>query len=251
MRVTFLGTGTSRGIPVIGCTCTTCSSSHPFNQRLRASVLLESASLTVVIDTSADFRAQMLRHRVHQLDAVIFTHHHVDHILGLDDVYPFNVRSGRPLPAYGRKETLEEVRTTFRYLFSETRYPGVPQVELHVVSDVFQIGQLKIEPVEVAHGKLLINGYRIGNFAYITDVSGIPEASARKLIGVEYLVLGGLRFRPHVSHFSISEAVEMAGRIEPRQTFLIHMSHEVEHFEASRKLPAGVALAYDGLVLEV
>lgn len=251
MRVTFLGTGTSRGIPVIGCTCATCSSQHPFNHRLRASVLLKTANSAVVIDTSVDFRTQMLRHRVRELDAVVFTHHHVDHILGLDDVYPFNVRSGKPLPVYGRRETLEEVQTTFRYLFSERRYPGVPQVELNVVSDVFHVGQLSIEPVEVAHGKLLINGYRIGNFAYITDVSGIPEASVRKLSGVEYLVLGGLRFRPHVSHFSISQAVEMARRIEPRHTFLVHMSHEVEHFDASRKLPAGVALAYDGLVLEV
>ncbi len=250
MRVTFLGTGTSRGIPVIGCGCPVCKSSSPENKRLRTSVLIES-EVTVVIDASVDFRTQMLRQDVKNLDAVVLTHAHVDHILGLDDVYPFNVRSGTHMPVYASPETLEEIRKTFRYLFSANRYPGIPSLELLPVDGPFQIGELCFEPIPVVHGRLPILGYRIGSFAFITDVSEIPEESFEKLQGVKYLTLDALRERPHYSHFSLDEAVQAAARIGATQTYLVHMCHDLEHESTNRKLPDSVALAYDGLVWEV
>ncbi len=250
MRVTFLGTGTSRGIPVIGCGCSVCKSSNPENKRLRTSVLIES-EVTVVIDASVDFRTQMLRQDVTSLDAVVLTHAHVDHILGLDDVYPFNVRSGNHMPVYASPETLNEIRLTFRYLFSETKYPGIPALALLPVDGPFQIGELHFEPIPVLHGRLPILGYRIGSFAFLTDVSEIPEESFEKLQGVKYLALDALRERPHYSHFSLGEAVQAAERIGATQTYLVHMCHDLEHDSTNRELPDSVALAYDGLVWEV
>ncbi len=250
MRVTFLGTGTSRGIPVIGCGCSVCKSSNPENKRLRTSVLIES-EVTVVIDASVDFRTQMLRQDVTSLDAVVLTHAHVDHILGLDDVYPFNVSSGNHMPVYASPETLNEIRLTFRYLFSETKYPGIPALALLPVDGPFQIGELHFEPIPVLHGRLPILGYRIGSFAFLTDVSEIPEESFEKLQGVKYLALDALRERPHYSHFSLGEAVQAAERIGATQTYLVHMCHDLEHDSTNRELPDSVALAYDGLVWEV
>ena len=250
MRVTFLGTGTSRGIPVIGCGCEVCKSNNPENKRLRTSVLIES-EVTVVIDASVDFRTQMLRQDVRSLDAVVLTHAHVDHILGLDDVYPFNIRSGTHMPIYASSETLNEVRKTFRHLFSERKYPGIPSLALHPVDGPFQIGELHFEPIPVVHGRLPILGYRIGSFAFITDVSEIPEQSFEKLQGVKYLALDALRERSHYSHFSLGEAVEAAERIGATQTYLVHMCHDLEHQSTNRELPDSVALAYDGLVWEV
>ncbi len=250
MRITFLGTGTSRGIPVIGCGCEVCTSDDPRNKRLRTSVLIESDA-TVVIDASVDFRAQMLRHQVKNLDSVVLTHAHVDHILGLDDLYPFNVRTGRHMPIYGSSETLEEVRITFRYLFSERGYPGIPSLTLHPIDGPFQIGDLRFEPIPVLHGRLSIFGYRVGPFAFLTDVSEIPEESYEKLSGVRYLALDALRERSHYSHFSLNEAVEAAARIGPDQTYLVHMCHDLDHESANRRLPDFVSLAYDGLVWEL
>ncbi len=250
MRVTFLGTGTSRGIPVIGCGCEVCKSNSPKNKRLRTSVLIESG-VTVVIDASVDFRTQMLRQDVRRLDAVVLTHAHVDHILGLDDVYPFNMRSGNPMPVHASPETLNEVKQTFRYLFAEKKYPGVPSLALQTVDGPFQIGDLHFEPIHVLHGQLPILGYRIGSFAFLTDVSEIPEGSFEKLQGVKYLALDALRRGHHYSHFSLDEAVEAARRIGATQTYLIHMCHDLEHESTNRKLPDSVALAYDGLVWEV
>ncbi len=250
MRVTFLGTGTSRGIPVIGCGCEVCKSDNPKNKRLRTSVLIES-EVTVVIDASVDFRTQMLRQDVRNLDAVVLTHAHVDHIFGLDDVYPFNIRSGHHMPVHASSETLSKLKQTFRYLFSEKKYPGVPALALHSVDGPFQIGELHFEPIHVIHGQLPILGYRIGSFAFLTDVSEIPEESFEKLQGVKYLALDALRRRPHYSHFSLGEAVEAAERIGAAQTYLIHMCHDLEHESTNRELPDAVALAYDGLVWEV
>lgn len=250
MRVNFLGTGTSRGVPVIGCTCDVCNSSDKRNKRLRTSVMLQSG-VTVVIDASVDFRTQMLRHQVRHLDAIILTHPHVDHILGLDDVYPLNIWSGKSMPVYANADTLAQVRMTFRYLFEEKKYPGIPSLDLHTIEGNFQIGDLLFEPINVMHGQLPILGYRIGKFAFITDVSDIPDASFKKLSGVEYLVLDALRHKKHFSHFTVEDAVEAALKIGAKQTYFVHMCHDLEHEATNRKLPEGMALAHDGLVWEV
>ena len=250
MRVTFLGTGTSRGVPVIGCSCDVCASPDRKNKRLRTSVMLES-DVTVVIDASVDFRAQMLRQNVRQLDAVVLTHPHVDHILGLDDVYPFNIWSGRSMPVHASHDTLKQVRMTFRYLFAEKKYPGIPSLDLLPIEGEFQIGDLLFEPISVMHGQLPILGYRIGEFAYITDVSDIPPESFERLSGVRYLVLDALRRKPHFSHFSVDQAVQAARRIGSQQTYFVHMCHDLEHDATNRELPEGMALAHDGLVWDV
>ncbi|MFB3903652.1 MAG: MBL fold metallo-hydrolase [Acidobacteriota bacterium] len=250
MKVTFLGTGTSRGIPVIGCRCRVCRSSNPKNKRLRSSLLLES-QVTVVIDTSVDFRLQMLRHEVQRLDAVIFTHAHADHVLGLDDVFPLSVRTGRAMPAYASPETLDQLKVTFRYLFAENRYPGIAEVDLRAIDGPFEIGDLTFQPIEVFHGEMPVLGFRIGELAYVTDVSRIPDHSLQKLTALKYLILDGLRYRPHVSHFSLEQAAEVAAQLKPEMTYLIHMSHDVDHDEGNNLLPASVRLSYDGLVLEV
>jgi len=251
MKVTFLGTGTSRGIPVIGCGCRVCRSANPKNKRLRSSLLVESQVVTVVIDTSVDFRAQMLRQDVRRLDAVIFTHSHADHVLGLDDVFPLSVRTGRAIPAYASPETLDQLKVTFRYLFAENRYPGIAEVDLRVIDGPFQIGDLGFQPIEVFHGEMPVLGFRVGQLAYVTDVSRIPDSSLQRLEGLKYLILDGLRYRPHVSHFSLSQAAEIAVRLKPEMTYLIHMSHDVDHDEGNKILPPSVSLSYDGLVLEL
>ncbi|MEE8349327.1 MAG: MBL fold metallo-hydrolase [Acidobacteriota bacterium] len=250
MRITFLGTGTSRGIPTVGCQCKVCRSTNPRNKRLRASLLIES-EVNVVIDTSVDFRTQMLRHNVTKLDAVVYTHCHVDHILGLDDVYPFNMWSGETTQAYGSPATLEEIQMTFRHLFRGELYPGVPGLELVPIDGNFDIGNLKFEPLEVLHGQMPVLGFRVGRFAYITDVSHIPEKAFQQLKGIDYLALGGLRYLTHHKHFSLSEATAVAQQIGARETFLIHMNHDVDHDEGNASLPESVSLAYDGLSLEI
>lgn len=248
MRVTFLGTGTSRGIPVVGCDCAVCRSGDPRDKRLRSSILIES-DRTVLVDASVDFRQQMLRADVHELDAVIFTHPHADHILGLDDVFPYTIRSGKALPIYANAGTLHELRLTFRHLFARNPSGGVARIEPSVVTGEFQIGNLTFEPIDVLHGSMTVLGLRVGAFAYLTDVNRIPEESLARLHGLDCLVLDGLRFRRHPTHFSIHEAIEVAGTIGARRTYLIHMCHDVEHAKTNESLPPGMELAYDGLVL--
>ncbi len=251
MRVTFLGTGTSRGVPVVGCRCGVCRSDDPRNQRLRSSILIQGGGVSVVVDASTDFRQQMLREGVETVDAVVLTHHHADHILGLDDVFPYYVRSGRNLPLYGSRETLGEVRTTFRHLFDCLQYPRLARLEPREISGPFRIGELEFEPVDLLHGDLPILGFRIGSFAYLTDVSRIPDQTWPRLEGLECVVLDALRYRKHPTHFTIAEAVQMAGRIGAQKTYLIHMCHDVDHQNLCAELPAGVEPAYDGLVLEL
>lgn len=252
MKVTFLGTGTSRGVPVIGCRCQVCTSDDPRNKRLRCSALLEGDDGTrVVIDTSADFRQQMLRMGIRRLDAAVFTHSHVDHILGLDDVFPFNVWSRKDFPIYAEAATMEEIRITFRHLFEEDRYPGVPVIEPRLVDGPFTIGGLRFRPIRLLHGKLPILGYRVGGFAWLTDVNHIPAESMEQLQGLQYLALDGLRYKPHFTHFSLQEAAEAAQELAAGHTYLIHMCHDVEHEEGCGALPSGVDLAYDGLELQV
>jgi phosphoribosyl 1,2-cyclic phosphate phosphodiesterase len=253
MRVTFLGTGTSTGVPVIGCHCRVCTSTHPYNQRLRQSVAIEANGKHFLIDTTPDLRLQLLRHPIPRLDFVLFTHSHSDHLMGLDDIRPFNFRQGESIHAFANPNTAKAIRRAFSYIWDTTSQlgGGKPQLELHEVEEAFTHEGVEIIPIPVDHGDWTILGFRIGNFAYITDTNGIPPSSMKLLEGVEVLALDGLRPGPrHATHFIVSEAIACAKEIGARKTWLIHLAHEVEHFEVQETLPEGVKLAYDGLVLE-
>jgi phosphoribosyl 1,2-cyclic phosphate phosphodiesterase len=251
MKVTLLGTGTSTGVPAINCSCAVCLSEDPRNKRLRPSVWIESGEFSLVIDTTPDFRLQALRYSIGHLDAILFTHHHADHILGLDDIRPFNQHQKRFIPCYGSAGTMGEIRITFRYIFQEQPYGGVPQVETYAVEGPFELGGLTVTPIPAMHAKLPVFGYRIENFAYLTDLNSLPEESLDLLDGLQVLVLGALRHEPHPAHFTMTEAVGVAGIIGAQRTFFTHMSHEVDHETVSRQLPAGIELGYDGLTIEL
>lgn len=252
MRVTFLGTGTSMGVPVPTCVCAVCRSDDPRDHRLRPSVLLEWNGASVLIDTSTDLRTQALRHGIQRVDAVLYTHGHADHILGLDDLRLYNWRQGRPVPVYGSAHTLAALQRTFWYVFDrEVSESTRPEIELHPVDSAFPLHRRRVEPIPVLHGRLAILGYRVGRFAYLTDVSELPAASHELLGGLEVLVLNALRTRPHPTHFNLERALEHAVRIGAGRTYLTHMSHEVHHATVAAQLPPGVDLAYDGLSLEV
>jgi len=257
MRVTLLGTGTSTGVPVIGCTCEVCTSADRRDHRTRSSCYVEAGGLGIVIDTGPDFRGQALRERLTRVDAVLFTHHHFDHVVGLDDLRPFFFANRRPMPCYARANTASVLVAMFGYIFQDGSYPGVARLEMHAVDGPFAVPDrygnrppVPVQPVEVYHGDLPMYGYRIGRFAYLTDTSAIPEASFALLHDLDVLVLDALRPEPHRTHFSIDQAVAVAERIGARQTYFVHMSHNVLHAEADARLPAGMALGYDGLTFE-
>jgi phosphoribosyl 1,2-cyclic phosphate phosphodiesterase len=254
MRVTFLGTGTSTGVPVIGCRCRVCTSAHPYNQRLRQSVLLEVNGKYGLIDTTPDLRLQLLRRPIPRLDFILFTHSHSDHLMGLDDIRPFNFRQRETLHAYANTNTAKAIRRAFSYIWDHSTQigGGKPQLELHEIVEPFTHDGIEIIPLPVTHGEWTILGFRIGTFAYITDTNGIPAETMRLLEGVEVLALDGLRPAPvHPTHFTIAEAIAVSQEIGARETWLIHLAHEVDHEEVAATLPAGVKLAYDGLVLDV
>jgi phosphoribosyl 1,2-cyclic phosphate phosphodiesterase len=252
MKVTFLGTGTSTGVPVLACRCAVCSSTDSRDKRLRPSVLLQWEGASVLIDTATDLRQQGLRVGLTRVDAVLFTHAHVDHILGLDELRQFNWRQGGPVPVYGSRDTLQALRRTFWYVFEDIEAGGGrPQVTPVSVDGPFSLLGKDVVPVPLFHGSLPILGFRIGPFAYLTDASKIPEGSHALLRGVDTLVLNALRPRPHPTHFSLSEAVEEASRIGARRTWLTHVCHEMPHAAVSQSLPDGVDLAWDGLIIEV
>jgi len=253
MKITFLGTGTSQGIPVIACDCAVCHSTDPRDNRLRTSVLVEVNGKTFVIDTGPDFRQQMLRANVRDLDAVIFTHQHKDHTAGLDDIRAFNHRSQKDIPLYGRESVLNQIRTEFAYAFGEYRYPGVPHFELHFIENrPFDIEGVTVIPIEVMHHKLAVYGYRIGDFTYITDTNFISEEEQEKIKGTRVLVLDTLQKESHLSHFTLSQSLDVIDRLNVPQAYLIHMSHKLgKHADVEKELPANVRLAYDGLVIEV
>jgi phosphoribosyl 1,2-cyclic phosphate phosphodiesterase len=255
-RVTMMGSGTSTGVPVIGCTCAVCTSADPRNKRWRPGLKLEiadgAANGIVLIDTPTDLRAQALRFGLPRLDAVLYTHQHADHIFGLDDIRIFNFRQRRAIPCYGAEGALAAIRRTFAYVFERGQEGGgKPQIELIPIREPFELLGLTIVPVPVWHGTLEVLGYRIGRFAYVTDCSLIPETSFQMLEGVEILILDALRYRPHPTHFSLEEAIAAAERIGAARTIFTHLSHDVDHGAPKVALPDGMELGYDGLVFTV
>jgi len=250
LSVTFLGTGTSTGVPVVTCDCPTCTSDDPRDSRLRPSVLLEWDDAAVLVDTSSDLRAQALRLPLRRVDAVLFTHAHADHILGLDELRLYNWRQGGPIPAYGSQETLAALRRTFWYAFEEVqRGGGVPSLDLRPVAEPFDLLGRIVIPVPLLHSRLPILGFRIADFAYLTDVSAIPAESYDLLRDLDVLVLSALRPRPHPTHLHLDAAIREAVRIGATRTFFTHMGHDMPHAAVSESLPPGVELAYDGLRL--
>lgn len=253
MKVTFLGTGTSQGIPVIGCTCAVCKSLDFRDKRLRTSIHISVDGKSLVVDTGPDFRQQMLRENISHLDAVLYTHEHKDHTAGLDDIRPFNFRQKGDIPVYGRQQVIDQLKIEFAYAFKEKKYPGVPQIATNVISNKsFSIDGTAIEPIEVFHYKLPVFGFRIKDFTYVTDASSISDSEMDKMRNSDVLVLNALQIEEHISHFTLSEALEVIRELQPRKAYLIHISHKLGlHEEISSELPEGVELAYDGLKIEI
>lgn len=253
MKITFLGTGTSQGIPVIACDCAVCRSKDPRDNRLRTSVWIQTHGKSLVIDTGPDFRQQMLRAGVREVDAVLFTHQHKDHTAGLDDIRAFNHIQMRDMPLYGRESVLNQIQSEFAYAFSDQRYPGVPHFELHTIENhPFEVEGIPILPIEVMHHKLAVYGYRIGDFTFITDTNYISEEEQEKIKGSRVLVLDTLQKQPHLSHFTLGQSLDLIDKLNIPQTYLIHMSHKLgKHEDVEKELPGNVRLAYDGLVLDM
>ena len=249
MKITFLGTGTSQGVPVIACECSTCLSEDQHDKRLRTSLLLETNNATLLFDAGPDFRQQMLRAKVKKLDSIILTHEHKDHISGMDDVRAFNYKSQDAIDIYAEERVQRAIRNEYSYVFSEYQYPGIPKMRLNsIFEDSFDVKGIKIIPIRVFHYKLPVFGFRIGNFAYITDANYIPEESKEKLFGVKYLIINALRKEKHIAHFSLREAIGFIREISPKKAFITHISHQMGlHAEVSKELPPEIKLAYDGL----
>jgi phosphoribosyl 1,2-cyclic phosphate phosphodiesterase len=251
--VTFLGTGTSQGVPVIGCECPVCTSLDYRDKRLRSSVHVATQNQSFVIDTGPDFRQQMLREKIKTLDAVLFTHAHRDHTAGLDDVRAYNFMQEMDMPVYGTRAVLDQLKLEYSYAFSGERYPGIPRLTLNEIdSRQFVVNDVSITPLPVMHMKLPVLGFRLENFSYITDANFIPEHTQRLLKGTELLVINALQVEPHVSHFNLEQALEAVEQINPTVAYFTHISHKLgTHASIEKKLPAHVHLAYDGLQLSV
>lgn len=255
MRVLILGSGTSTGVPVIGCSCSACRSSHPGNKRTRSSIALELTEKTILIDTSTDLRIQALSSKLSRVNAVLFTHHHADHIHGIDDLRSYNrIQNEETIPCYGNKETIDRVKRSFEYIFdtSGSKFEGgwKPNLSINVIDGPFTLFGKEIIPIKIEHGPRTILGFRVDNFAYLTDCSAIPKESKKLLKGTEVLIIGALRQRPHPSHFSIDQAIEASREIGASRTILTHLGHAVDYELISPMLPAGVELAMDSMVIE-
>ena len=252
MKVTFLGTGTSQGVPVIACQCPVCQSDDPRDKRLRSSVLIEVGGLNLVIDPGPDFRQQMLTFDVRSLNAILITHEHKDHIAGLDDVRAFNWITKKPVDVFAEERVLRAVKNEFAYAFAEHPYPGVPKINLKAIDEhAFKINETEIIPIRGMHMKLPVLGFRIGNFSYLTDFNYISEEALNKVRGSEVVVLNGVRKEPHISHYSLGEAVEVLQKINPAIGYITHISHQLGRYAIENPiLPANVQLSYDGLVVE-
>lgn len=253
MIFTFLGTGTSQGVPMIGCTCMVCTSENPRDKRLRSSIMVEDDSARIVIDSGPDFRQQMLREKVHSLDAVVFTHEHKDHIAGLDDVRAFNYLNKKPMDVFATLRVQEALRREFHYIFSGDTYPGIPRLTIHTIDDKpFNVSVFNILPVPVMHLNLIVLGFRIGEFSYITDANLIDENSKALLKGSEVLVLNALRREKHVSHFNLEEAIRLVEELKPERAYFTHISHQLGlHDEVNNELPSHIRCAYDGLKITI
>ena len=253
LTISFLGTGTSQGIPVIACNCEVCCSNDPRDKRLRSSLMIEHGSEVFIIDTGPDFRQQMLRHKVDRLTAVLFTHEHKDHVAGLDDVRAFNFMLKKAIDVYAEKRVQKALKREYAYIFAPSTYPGVPRINMHTLENKpIQIAGLDFTPVRVFHYKLPVLGFRIRDFAYLTDVKTIPEEEQHKLKNLKVLVLTALRKEEHISHMNLDEALAMIEVLKPETTYLIHMSHRFgKHAEEEKKLPSNVKIAYDGLKIKV
>jgi phosphoribosyl 1,2-cyclic phosphate phosphodiesterase len=264
MRVTVLGSGTSHGVPFIGCRCAVCLSTDPRDQRTRPSILIDlgagagdgdsavrTAVRYVLVDTSTDLRQQALTRRIDRVDAILFTHSHADHICGLDDIRRYNEMQRSAMPCFGSAETLADLRRIFSYIFMPVQQGGgVPKIELFPLGGAFSLGGVEIVPVRVMHGRLPVLGFRVGSFAYLTDCNSIPDQSWRLLAGVKTVILDALRHRPHSTHFSLSEAVDVVSKLGAERAYFTHISHDLGHAETCAQLPPGVELAYDGQVID-
>ena len=253
MIVTLLGTGTSSGVPMIGCQCAVCRSVDFRDKRLRTSVHVSVAGKSLVIDTGPDFRQQVLRLNLQTLDAVLFTHEHKDHTAGLDEVRAYNFRTGQDMPIYGRASVLQQLRREFEYIFADVKYPGIPRIQtIEIINEPFEVLGVPIIPIDVLHHKLPVFGFRIGDFTYLTDLNHISDSELNKVRGTRVLVLDSLRQEPHLSHFTLDESLALIEQIRPEQTYLTHISHQMGlHREVNKGLPPGVKLGYDGLRIEL
>lgn len=253
LHITFLGTGTSQGVPVIGCSCAICTSKNPKNARLRTSLLLSYNKKNIVIDAGPDFRQHMLTHVVTHLDAILLTHEHKDHVAGLDDIRPFNFMRQKAMDIFAERRVIQALHQEFSYVFKDDPYPGVPLMNLHEISESpFYFESIHIEPIRVYHWKLPIIGFRIYSCAYITDASEIPEQSLAKLANLEVLIINALRIKPHYSHFNLEQALHIIAKVKPKRAYLTHISHLLGDFDEIQKiLPKNTYLAYDGLTIEI
>ncbi len=254
MEITFLGTGTSQGVPVIACNCNVCYSKNNKDKRLRTSIMISFNNKNIVIDTGPDFRQQMLRENVQHLDAILFTHEHKDHIAGLDDIRAFNYQTKKNMPIYCTQQVQIGLKKEFHYIFSDFQYPGIPKINLHTINHqtTFELFNKTVTPIEVIHYKLPVTAFKIDNFTYITDANYISESEKEKLNGTDILVINALRKEKHLSHFTLNEALELINEIQPKTAYLTHISHLLgRHNEISKELPKNVFLAYDGLKIKI
>ncbi len=253
LTITFLGSGTSSGVPMIACECPVCTSTDKKDKRLRSSIMVRSALTTLVVDSTPDFRYQMLRENVKHLDAIVFTHPHKDHIAGLDDVRAYNFFTRRPMEIYANEMTQGVIIREFPYAFADTKYPGVPEIRLNTIAyEDFVVGDIPVKPILVWHMKMPVMGFRFGDFTYITDANRIDEAEKEKIRGSKVIVINALRKEPHISHFTLDEAVALAKELEVPQAYFTHISHQLgKHADINKELPPGMDLAWDGLVLTV
>ena len=252
ITITFLGTGTSGGVPMIACNCSVCTSSDSRDDRLRSSILVQSKKTTIVVDTTPDFRTQMLREKVQKLDAVIFTHPHKDHVAGLDDIKAFNFFQHQDMDVYANELTQTALKREFPYIFTNDKYPGIPSINLHTINlEPFVIGDIPITPILVYHLKMPVLGFRFGKFTYITDANRIDQIEKNKIVGSDTLVLNALRKTAHISHFTLQEAIDLSQELNVSHAYFTHISHQLgKHQDISEELPPNIFLAYDGLTLE-